>query len=83
MRHGRIGLASRMQRQRQRQHAEDHGQRRHYDGSEPRTTRLDQGFPEWQSGPDVLIGVVDQKDGVLHHQPHQHDETDHRIHIER
>ena len=81
--HRRPELGALAEGEEQRQHAEDHRGRRHQDRAEPRPSRRDDRRPAVHAAPAEDLRVVDQQDGVLGDEAHQHDEADERHDVDR
>mmetsp|Transcript_102145 Transcript_102145/g.284566 ORF Transcript_102145/g.284566 Transcript_102145/m.284566 type:complete len:534 (+) Transcript_102145:345-1946(+) len=81
--HRRLDLAAVVERDRHRQHAEDHRGRRHDDRAHPDQPGLAQRLGHRGARLAGMVGKVHQQDGVLRDEAHQHHEADHREHIER
>ena len=71
----------------QRHHAEDHGQCGHQNRAQSHTGGQQQGFTARQAGQELARGCIElwltcadgevhQQDGILGHQPHEHDDAD-------
>src|SRR5919198_1192677 len=58
-------------RQRERQHAEDHRDGGHDDGAQADTARHEKSLAPLVSGVTLLVGEVDEQDAVLRDEPHE------------
>ena len=66
----------------QRQHAENHRRRRHDDRTEPDARRREDRLSPVRARLTLLVHEVDHQDAVLGHETHQHDDADHRHHVD-
>ena len=67
----------------QREHAENHGHGRHDDRAQADAPRLENGVQSRLAGGAPLVHEIDEEDAVLGDEPHEHDDADHRHHVER
>ena len=71
----------------QRHHAEDEGERGHHDRPQPQPARLQRRLAARHAGLALLLGELDDQDGVLAGQADQHHEADLRedvdVHVRR
>ena len=82
-RHRRAELAARAHAVGRRQHAADHGDGGHDDGPRALAAGIDDGLGARHAALHLLDGEVDQHDGVLGDDAHQHQDADHHRQADR
>ena len=79
---GRLGVGALPDPEGQGEERQDRGERRHQDRSEAATTGLGHGFAHGGSVLDQAPGLIDEEDGVVHHNPAQDDAANGALDVE-